>query len=289
MTRKAFFLENALPGLLDLARDAGDIILGFYRVNTLVDRKADASPVTEADRAADRLIGAFLQSLAPEIPLVSEERKPPDITGAERFWLVDPLDGTKGFVRGDGFFTVNIALIERGAPVFGIIYEPVGRTHYWAMNNLAFRKRENETAEIIHCRALPESGPKAIVSHSHLGARTEEYLRARNIRHRLPCASSIKFCFLADGSADLYPRFGPTMEWDTAAGHAILQAAGGTITNPDGSPFTYGKPGFLNGDFVARGSFDPRPLTTMSERFIGLKTQSYPQRAENRDTGPKQK
>jgi 3'(2'), 5'-bisphosphate nucleotidase len=252
--RKAFFIQESLPFLLKTAREAGALILGYYKGGHTVDRKEDASPVTEADRAADRLIVAALKGLAPEIPVVSEEGEQAEVSGAETFWLVDPIDGTKSFIRGTGSFTVNIALVENHIPVLGVIYDPVQDALYWGSEAGAFRERAGKCAEPIHTRTAG-SGPKtAYISHSHINKATEDYLAMVGVQERIPCTSSIKFCFLAEGKADLYPRFGPTMEWDTAAGHAILAAAGGSITTTDGEPFLYGKPGFLNENFVASGT-----------------------------------
>ena len=217
--------------------------------------KADESPVTEADQAADRLICAALKGLLPGVPVVSEEGDGRDIAGHDRFWLVDPLDGTKSFIRGGKNFTVNIALIENKLPVLGVITVPAQNKAYWGMTGAgAFRRMEGGTPEKIATRALPHDGADVILSHSHISPETEVYLQQQvTVRGRTSAASSLKFCVLAEGEADLYPRFGTTMEWDTAAGHAILLAAGGRMTMPDGSAFLYGKPGFKNGDFLAWG------------------------------------
>jgi 3'(2'), 5'-bisphosphate nucleotidase len=251
--RKAFSADELIPTLLDTAREAGALIMSHYRMGHAVARKDDASPVTEADRAADRLIVARLRQLAPSFPTVSEEGEKPDVAGVKHFWLVDPLDGTKSFIRGTGCFTVNIGLIEHGVPVLGIVYDPVADAMYWGTASGAFCAHRGGAATPICARAPQEGRQAAFISHSHLNRATEDYLVTRAIEERIPCASSIKFCFLAEGKADLYPRFGPTMEWDTAAGHAVLTAAGGRVVTPEGEPFLYGKAGFLNGNFVASG------------------------------------
>jgi len=252
VTRKALSLPFLLENILPVARMAGEIIMTYYQRDTLVDRKSDHSPVTEADRQADMYIVKELLSLAPDIACVSEEGTQPDISKADYFWLVDPLDGTRSFVRGSGFFTVNIGLIGPDRlPVAGVIYDPVHQNMYWGYEDKAFRKQAMATAEEIRVRYMPANERVAIVSSHNLNKPTEQYLVSQNITHRVPCASSIKFCIMAEGEADVYPRFGPTMEWDTAAGHAILKAAGGKMTNPDGTPFLYGKPGFENGNFIA--------------------------------------
>ncbi len=223
-----------------------------YQTGHAVFQKDDASPVTEADREADRIIVAKLRQITPGIPIVSEEGEKPDIAEAEYFWLVDPLDGTKSFIRGKGHFTVNIGLIHnRREAVLGVIYDPVSKEMYYGSAQGAFCER-NGTEVPIHVRRK-EAPLTALVSHSHINAATEGYLVAHHIEKRIPSASSIKFCMLAEGKADIYPRFGPTMEWDVAAGHAILAAAGGKLTLPEGQPFLYGKPDFLNGDFIAQG------------------------------------
>lgn len=252
MSRKAFSTAKMIPLLLHTAREAGALIMGYYGTGHAVDRKGDNSPVTEADRAADRLIVQQLEALAPDIAIVSEEGQKPDVGGHEHFWLVDPLDGTKSFIRGTGYFTVNIGLIEQGQPILGIVYDPVHKLMYWGSEAGAFIAQDKQAEKPMHART-PNSAPSAYISHSHINQATQDYLTAHGIGERIPCASSIKFCFLAEGKADFYPRFGPTMEWDTAAGHAVLAAAGGKIVTPEGAPLRYGKEGFLNGNFIASG------------------------------------
>ncbi len=252
MTRKALSLPFLLENILPVARMAGEIIMTYYQRDNQVYHKSDKSPVTDADRQADAYIVRELLTLAPGIACVSEEGNKPDVASAGYFWLVDPLDGTRSFVRGSGFFTVNIGLIGPDRqPVAGVIYDPVHQAMYWGYEDKAFRKQAMATAEEIQVRYMPASERVALVSSHNLNRPTEQYLTTQGIHHRVPCASSIKFCRVAEGEADIYPRFGPTMEWDTAAGHAILQAAGGKMTNPDATPFLYGKPGFENGSFLA--------------------------------------
>ncbi|MEI6730182.1 MAG: 3'(2'),5'-bisphosphate nucleotidase CysQ [Pseudomonadota bacterium] len=238
--------------IYELAEQAGDLIMTYYKTGTEVEQKSDKSPVTEADKAADRLISARLNEIAPEIMIVSEEGEKPN-TGAEQyFWLVDPLDGTKSFIRGNGYFTVNIALIKDKKPSIGVIYNPLDKVMYWGAEGQAFR-RQNDLTTPIKVRSYEKSDIAAFISHSHINLATEDYLSARNITNRIPCASSIKLCFLAEGKADLYPRFGTTMEWDIAAGHAILEAAGGKIITPQDDDFLYAKQDFINGNFIAYG------------------------------------
>ncbi len=235
-----------------MARKAGEIIMQHYQGNRIAERKEDNSPVTEADRAADEYIVQQLTAIAPHIPIVSEEGLKPDISAYDYFWLVDPIDGTRSFVRGSGSFTVNIGLIgpER-LPVAGVIYDPVEKALYWGSKNAAFRQLHGKQPTRLIGRTSTANALVALVSSQNLNRATEEYLTTHSIEQRIPCPSSIKFCRLAEGIADIYPRFGPTMEWDTAAGHAILLAAGGNLVTTDGQPYYYGKADFKNGNFIA--------------------------------------
>lgn len=252
MTLKAFSLSNLITALLPVVEDAGRMIMQYYQCDNIAEWKVDDSPVTEADRVADRFIVTSLRRIASDIPVVSEEGDKPDVTAAEYFWLVDPLDGTRSFIKRSGYFTVNIGLVGPDrAPQGGIIYDPLHKVLYWGYGQSAFRRVGQEEPTEIH--ALGRNGGKgiAIVSHANLGQKTLAFLDKEGISERIPCASSIKFCRVAEGMAHVYPRFGTTMEWDTAAGHAILQAAGGSVVHPDGTPFLYGKHGFENGPFIA--------------------------------------
>lgn len=229
--------------------------------NMGVTYKEDKSPVTIADQAAEKIILKDLKSIAPEIPVIAEESASdgiiPDVD--DIFWLVDPLDGTKEFISGGTDFTVNIALIEKGAPTFGIIFAPARDKIYIAKNPdeaiMQDVKEYKLTGEEqpIHVRDLPENNITAVASKSHMDEKTAAFLKEHNIENTASVGSSLKFCIVASGEADIYPRFGPTMEWDIAAGHAILRAAGGTLTNPDMTPFEYKKKGYLNGPFIANG------------------------------------
>lgn len=220
-----------------------------------VTRKADHSPVTAADLAANAIIVQALEEQAPEIPVISEEMAEHRLPeGATRFWLVDPLDGTRSFLRHEGEFTVNIGLIEHGTPVLGVIFVPVpGELYAGIAGKGAWRQIKHGPREAITTRPRPAEGMLAVVSLSHLDPKTQTFLDALPIAGRVQAASSLKFCRVAEGVADLYPRFGPTMEWDTAAGHALVLAAGGRVEQPDGAPFTYGAFDFRNGPFVAWG------------------------------------
>jgi 3'(2'), 5'-bisphosphate nucleotidase len=229
-----------------------------------LQHKSDGSPVTQADLDADRIIGARLASLLPDIPVVTEEvSETHALSGAGRFILVDPLDGTREFTSGRDEFTVNIALIDGGEPVAGAVYAPALNRLYVAGAS-AFRAevRPAEPVPGLHAmRALSTNvvsyeALRAIASHSHLDSATKDWLDTRPIGELRSAGSSLKFCVIAEGEADVYPRLAPTMEWDTAAGHAVLAAAGGCVVRVDGSPLGYGKSesGFRNESFIAWGT-----------------------------------
>ena len=249
-------LAALLEPVKQITRDAGAVILDFYREGFAVEGKADGSPVTAADRAADELIVARLQALAPVIPVVSEESHAdgarPDVSGG-RFWLVDPLDGTKEFVNRNGEFTVNIGLIDKGVPVLGVILVPVTGRLYWGAAGLGAGVENGAAPTPIRARKAPADGLTVAASRSHRNPALEAYLATVRMKDQKVAGSSLKFCLVAEGEADLYPRTGPTSEWDTAAGHAIVLAAGGHVEMMDGTPLAYGKPNFLNPEFVVRG------------------------------------
>ena len=241
-----------------LALEAGRTIMTFYREGTPVETKADCSPVTGADRAADRLIVAGLHAADPQIPVISEESPASDVLAAPpggRFWLVDPLDGTREFIARTGEFTVNIALIEGGRPVLGVLHAPVqGETYLADGLGQAVRIVGNGVPQPISARAVPAEGPAVIASRSHRDAETDAYIAALGPARIESAGSALKFGLLARGEADVYPRFGRTMEWDTAAGQAILAAAGGHVRDLNGRELSYGKVGFVNPPFVASGA-----------------------------------
>jgi 3'(2'), 5'-bisphosphate nucleotidase len=247
--------------LADLAAEAGRLILPLWRTDLEVSAKADKSPVTEADRRGEALILEGLERRFPGVPVISEEYASefgtPDAIGP-RFFLVDPLDGTKAFVRGDPHFTVNIALIEDGRPVAAAVGAPASG-ELWRTRAGGVEKRHGDGPfEPIRPRAWPDGAALVLISHTMKEETADELARQYGFHLREPMDSSIKFCRIAEGAADIYPRHGPTMEWDTAAGHAVLIAAGGLVTTPEGAPFVYGKAseGFRNGWFVARGPKD---------------------------------
>ena len=245
--------------LADIVEAAGAEILPLWRSGLAVDRKSDESPVTEADRRGEALILRLLHERFPDIPVISEEDASesgtPDEIGP-RFFLVDPLDGTKAFIRGDEHWTVNIGLIEDGHPVAGAVSAPAwGRTWYTGPDGALMRAIGSGKGEPIRVRAWPAGQAVALVSHT-MKPEVEQELRARyGYDEKLAMDSSAKLCMVAEGTADIYPRHGTTMEWDIAAAHAVLAAAGGTLLTPEGEPFLYGKAdqGFKNGWFVARG------------------------------------
>jgi 3'(2'), 5'-bisphosphate nucleotidase len=244
--------------LADICAEAGRLILPLWKTDIAVMEKADQSPVTEADQRGETLILNRLAELFPGVPVISEEHASefgtPDAIGP-RFFLVDPLDGTKAFVRGDPHFTVNIALIEDGKPVAGAVGAPASDELWRTSADGVLKRRGDGPFELIRPRVWPEGEALALISHTMKVEVADELARQYGFHRREPMDSSIKFCRIAEGAADIYPRHGTTMEWDTAAGHAVLIAAGGQVTTPDGQPFIYGKAseGFKNGWFVARG------------------------------------
>ena len=247
--------------LLEVARCAalvaGEAIMKVYATAFDVQQKTDNTPVTEADLAAERIIVAMLSQAFPEIPIASEELVeaeglPPS---SARFWAVDPLDGTKEFIARNGEFAVCVALIEHGVPVLGVLHGPaLGVTYAACGVGTATRQFGVGAPEPIRARVPPPDGLTIIHSRSHENSRRlAEFLRDFSVRERKSCGSALKFGVIASGKADLYPRFGTTMEWDTAAGQAILEAAGGHVETLAGAPLAYGKPGLKNDGFLARG------------------------------------
>jgi len=252
-----------LQSLIYTAQRAGGAIMAVFATDFTVRDKDDASPVTAADEAAERIILADLAAIAPNVPVVAEEAvaagKVPVI--ADRFFLVDPLDGTREFISRRDEFTVNVALIERGRPVLGVVFAPARRELYWG--DVYLGKAGHIDADpdgtmpsmgtAILARRAPADGLIAVASRSHRTPETDAFLANYPVKEFRSIGSSLKFCLVASGAADIYPRIGTTMEWDTAAGQAVLVAAGGRVTGLDGEAFTYGKPGFRNGNFVAWG------------------------------------
>jgi 3'(2'), 5'-bisphosphate nucleotidase len=233
-----------------LASAAGQLVMDVYATDFEVRRKADFSPVSEADEAAEALLVPGVAGLLPGVPILAEEAVSRDglVDVGSEFVLIDPLDGTKEFVSRNGEFTVNIALVRDGVPVAGCVYAPALDRMYTGGTTATAEGKPMTT------RPYPEA-LVAVASRSHRDGQTDAFLADLGVAETRSAGSSLKFCLVAEGTADVYPRFGPTMEWDTAAGDAVLRAAGGTVTNPDGSIFRYGKAetGFRNGPFVAWG------------------------------------
>lgn len=255
-----------LPELLKIARAAGREILRFYEGDASVQRKADDSPLTLADLASHRLICDELARQFPDIPICSEEglenQRPDDDKSC--FWLVDPLDGTKEFIKKTGHFTVNIALIEYGTPIYGVIHVPAtGVSYHAGAGSGAYRIDPGGRERPIRVGAPPVV-PRFVASRDHAGPEVKRLLSRFPGAECLSIGSSLKFCLVAEGSADIYLRDVPTMEWDTAAAHALLKEAGGNLhTWPDLKPLTYGKSEHRNGAIVALG--DPGLLRRIAQ------------------------
>ena len=256
--------QTLLPALSALALKAGAKALEIYGTDFKADAKADASPVTEADRLGEEIILAGLREIAPEIPVLAEESasegKVPALGNV--FFLVDPLDGTREFINKTGEFTVNIALIREGAAALGVVYAPAANKLYegaagagaWLsmIDGDAIGERRP-----IAVRSAPAQGLVAVASRSHRSPETDDFLKTLNVADFAAAGSSLKFCLIAEGVADIYPRFGRTMEWDTGAGQAVLEAAGGRVlAHPEGERLLYGKSerGFDNPHFIAYGA-----------------------------------
>ncbi|MEP6355809.1 MAG: 3'(2'),5'-bisphosphate nucleotidase CysQ [Hyphomicrobiales bacterium] len=253
---------------LELALKAGERIMKIYQTDFEIETKGDQSPVTKADIEAEAIILKGLRAAFPKLPIVAEEEAAagniPDI--GDHFVLVDPLDGTREFTSRNGAFTVNIALISAGIPVIGVVHAPaLKRTFGGVVADKAFELIEGTSTPIGVRKADPDN-IVAVASRSHRNEKTDTFLTNSNVKDTVSIGSSLKFCLLAAGEADIYPRFGRTMEWDTAAGHAILSAAGGSVINEDGTPFVYGKRNqshdadFANPSFIARGNFIEREI-----------------------------
>jgi len=251
--------------LVDVSIEAGKAILEIYEGEIATRVKDDRSPVTDADEKAEAIILKRLSVLAADIPVVAEESVAagtiPDISGGT-FFLVDPLDGTKEFINRNGEFTVNIALIEGGQPTLGVVHLPALGQTFWSKGpGDAWRRDGATVAKPITVRPAPEAGMVVVASRSHRDSATDDYLADFRVAELVSAGSSLKLCRLAEGAADMYPRLGRTMEWDIAAGHAVLAGAGGTVTiiaggdvaGAVGQPLIYGKPEFENPYFVARG------------------------------------
>ncbi|MEX0297945.1 MAG: 3'(2'),5'-bisphosphate nucleotidase CysQ [Kordiimonas sp.] len=268
-------LDKLVTPLLEATLAAGDVVMEVYNSDFEVYGKADQSPVTEADRRGEEIITKALLEAAPGIPVVGEEAKSegkcPDISGGT-FWLVDPLDGTKEFIKKGNDFTVNIGLIKDGNPVMGFVLAPVLKKMYWGITGKGAWIADVEKGELLNKQEIStrKANPDAltiVASKSHRSTELEAYLKHFPSAKNVSIGSSLKLCLLATGEADLYPRLGPTCEWDTAAAHAVLLAAGGTVETPDGSALTYAKDlkTFLNPWFLCKAdqSFNVPSLSTV--------------------------
>jgi 3'(2'), 5'-bisphosphate nucleotidase len=260
-----------LEELVVAAREAGEAILEIVRTGYDVEHKHDSSPVTEADRAAELIILAALAAAAPGVPVIAEEEVAAGRIPAhgDRYFLVDPLDGTKEFVRGGDDYTVNIGLIEHDAPRLGVVFSPAQGTLHLGLVGEGAWLDDGKARRSIHTR---ERGERllAVASKSHFTQNTAEYLEAAvGVCEHVSIGSSLKFCIVAEGQADIYPRLSPTSEWDTAAGHAVLIAAGGRVDGPDGQPLKYGKRAFLNRGFVATAGWEAPPIGPYLQDFAG--------------------
>jgi len=254
----------------EISSAAGVAVMDVYATDFAARTKADASPVSDADERAEEIILARLARDLPGVPVLAEEMAARDGVGLGRgraFILVDPVDGTKEFIRRNGAFTVNIALIDDGLPVAGCVFAPARKEMYFGGATAhgvdgfeAGGVIEAGAGRVLATRAYPTDGLTAVTSSSHLDPNTRDFLTRHGIQKQTAIGSSLKFCLLARGEADVYPRWGPTMEWDTAAGQAVLEAAGGIVTTALGARFRYGKSeeGFTNGPFIAWGR-DPLP------------------------------
>jgi 3'(2'), 5'-bisphosphate nucleotidase len=253
-------MHALLPDVRRIAQEAAEVILQIYATADFrVDFKADDSPLTQADLAAHRLIVSRLQALTPDVPILSEESQGITYQARQhwsRFWLVDPLDGTREFVQRNGEFTVNIALVQQHRPVLGVVHVPVQHLTYWAAEHLGAFKTEQEHTVTLQANRTLASPMKVVASRSHAGAETQAFLD--NLRHDYALevvskGSALKLCMVAEGAADLYPRLGPTMEWDTAAAQCVVEQAGGRATTLENAPLQYNKANLLNPFFMVAG------------------------------------
>ena len=241
-----------------IAKEAGRIIMNHYNNDSIeVCYKTDSSPVSAADLESNDFICQELTRLYPEIPIISEESDNTLLKYSNYFWSIDPLDGTKGFLNRDGEFTVNIALIKNNIPILGTVYAPLNdQLYYVDQNNIPYKQSKGKSAIRIQTRSIPEEGAIILISVSSVNhEKLNQYLHNKKIDKIIPTSSALKICLIAEGKADFYPRFGQTMEWDTAAGHAILNAAGGSIKDLEGNHLNYGnfKQKFYNPEFIANG------------------------------------
>jgi 3'(2'), 5'-bisphosphate nucleotidase len=263
--------ESLIDSIVALAEKAGQAILEVYSSEFEVQSKADQSPLTQADLSAHLCIVAGLEALTPELPIISEEAGLPDFaerSSWQRYWLVDPLDGTKEFVNRNGEFTVNIALIEQGNAVLGVVHVPVQNTTYIGCEGFGAERRDSDgNAVTIHVSSGSSQPVRVVGSRSHRGASLDAYLKELGECDMIPMGSSLKFCVIAEGGADLYPRLGLTSEWDTAAAQAVVEQAGGSVVTLDGKAMKYNtKSEILNPYFFVIGAADKDWLALLPDR-----------------------
>lgn len=250
--------SSILPDVIKIADEASEKVLHIYQSDFKVNYKEDHSPITAADVASHDIIVKGLRQISRNIPILSEE-------GAEipweerkkwrRFWLIDPIDGTKDFTQRTGEFTVNIAMIEDGEPVMGVVTAPALKEAFWGIKGECAHMRDR-TGRVHRIRvAEPKDTLRVVASKNHLNEETRAFIEALGSHETVQAGSSLKFCRIAEGHADIYPRMGPTSEWDTAAAHAVLVAAGGKVQTPEGQPLVYGKENILNPNFIAAGNW----------------------------------
>ncbi len=246
--------ESLVPEIIALAEEAGRLICKFYKEEVEVFQKSDGSPVTQADRQSHLLLKKGLETLAPILPVISEEDESSWIIKNPYYWLIDPLDGTKGFILKTGEFCINIALMEGNRPLFGLIHIPLTQETFYGYGKKAW-KYSQKTASPIYTRPYPSQGLTLLLGGYGKKHKKQEdfFLKTYPITKIERIRSAIKFCHIASGLADLYIRFEPCSEWDTAAGQILVEAAGGAMANLDGAPFIYGKPGLINEGFVVFG------------------------------------
>ncbi|MBL42589.1 MAG: 3'(2'),5'-bisphosphate nucleotidase [Rhodospirillaceae bacterium] len=238
--------------ILNIAFSAGKSILEVKKNKIDVNYKNDKSPITNADRQANDIIMKKLRVLTPEIEIISEENKNNPLISSDIFWMIDPLDGTKEFINGSDDFTVNIGLIKNKIPIFGLIYAPSKDITYYTKNNCSYILLNKNSEKKIETKKNKLKYEIALMSNSHNNKDTEDFINNNAIPSVKKVGSSLKFCLVASGEGDIYPRFGRTMEWDTAAGQAIVEAAGGKVELLNGNALTYGKKNFINPSFICK-------------------------------------
>ena len=250
--------SSILPDVIKVADEASEKVLHIYQSDFTVDFKSDHSPITAADTASHEIIVRGLRNISRDIPILSEEGK--DIPWEERkhwrrFWLVDPIDGTKDFTQRTGEFTVNIAMIEDGEPVMGVVIAPALKEAFWGVVGEGAHLRDR-TGKVRRIRvAEPKAVKRVVASKNHLNEETRAFIDKLGDHELVQAGSSLKFCRIAEGHADIYPRLGPTCEWDTGAAQAVLMAAGGKVQTLEGKPLKYGKEDVLNPSFIASGDW----------------------------------